>query len=148
MARLSLNEIKSKFETGDRPTGSDYADLIETLSAQATDLGTAGNNEIEITGLDSETIIDSFSSTDWRFVKYMVSLSAVSGGQNKFSSTEFTVLIDQDNININEYGSLDNDGDIGTVIVSKGIGVISLIVTPNPSFKPVTIRFARVGLKA
>lgn len=148
MAKKTLAEIKSKFETGDRPTGQDYSDLIETLAAQATDLGTAGNNEIEITGLDTTTTIDSFSSSEWRFIKYMVSLSAVSAGQNKFSSTEFTVLIDQDNININEYGSLDNDGDIGTVVVSKGIGTISLVVTPNPDFKPVTVRFARMGLKA
>lgn len=148
MTVIPISTLKTKFETGDRPTGDDFSDLIETLSSQATDLGTAGNNETEITGLDTETEIDSFSATEWRFVKYMVSLSAVSGGQNKFSSTEFTVLIDNNNINISEYGSLDNDGDIGTVIVSKGVGVVSLVVTPNPDFKPITVRFARMGLKA
>ena len=40
MARIDLTTLKSKFETGDRPTGADYADLIDTLIQQATDLGT------------------------------------------------------------------------------------------------------------
>lgn len=148
MARKTIAEVKSKFETGDRPTGSDYEDLIDTLSAQATDLGSVGNNESVITGLENETVIDTFSASGWRFVKYVVSLSVLSGGNNKYFSTEISVLIDQQDINISEYGRIDNDGDIGTVVVSKDAGNIKLVVTPHPDFKPVTVRYARTGLKA
>lgn len=148
MTILPLNEIKSKFETGDRPTGSDYSDLIDTLSSMASDLGTAGNNVVDVTGIENETIIDSFTAAEWRSIKYVVSISYLVDGQNKFYSTEFSILVDQENININEYGTIDNDGDIGTVIVSRGDGVVSLVVTPNPDYKPITVRYSRTGLKA
>ncbi len=45
MSRLSLATVKTKFQTGDRPTQTDYEDLIDSTSAQATDLGSYGNNE-------------------------------------------------------------------------------------------------------
>jgi hypothetical protein len=118
------------------------------LSAISTDLGTKGNNETSITGLENETVIDSFVASEWRSIKYLVSLSYVVGGQNKFYSTEFAILVDHENINVNEYGTMDNDGDIGTVIVSTGSGVVSLVVTPNPDYKPITVRYSRMGLKA
>lgn len=148
MTILPLDDIKSKFQTGDRPTGTDYSDLIDTLVADSTNLGTAGNNTVDITGIENETTIDSFIATEWRSIKYMISLAYAGEGQNKFYSTEFTILVDKEDININEYGTIDNDGDIGTVIVSKGVGVVSLIVTPNPDYKPITVRYYRTGLKA
>ena len=46
MARLSIGTVKTKFQTGDRPTQEDYEDLIDTVSGQATDLGSYGNNAI------------------------------------------------------------------------------------------------------
>ena len=148
MAKLSITDVKSKFETGDRPSGADFVDLIDTLSANSTDLGSAGNNEVSITGLENATVVDSFSATEWRSVNYFISMSAVTNGLNKSYSTNLSILIDKDDINISEYGVLDNNGDIGTVSVSKGSGVISLVVTPNPNFKPVTVRYSRTGLKA
>lgn len=148
MARVSIDQVKSKFETGDRPTGADFIDLIDTLIQQSTDLGTAGNNEHEINGIENVTVIDSFDSSQWRMVKYIVSISKTTNGDNKFYATELSILIDADTISMSEYGVLDNDGDIGTVSVSKNGSVIELIVTPNPSVKPVTVRFGRMGLKA
>lgn len=148
MARTSIPYVKTRFETGDRPTGADYADLIDTLSGQATDLGTAGNNELEISGIENETVIDSVNASEWRMVKYLVSISKTSNGDNKFYATEFSILIDGTNINVAEYGTLDNDGDIGTISVSKDNGVLNLIVTPNPAIRPITVRYARIGLKA
>jgi hypothetical protein len=44
MARTSISYVKTRFETGDRPTQEDYVDLIDTATGQATDLGTFGNN--------------------------------------------------------------------------------------------------------
>ena len=148
MPKLSISALKSRFETGDRPNGDDFQDLIDTLVAQATDLGTDGNNEHEITGIENVTVIDSFNTTEWRWVKYLISLSKISGGDNKFYATEISILVDGENINVAEYGIIDNDGDMGTVSVSRTGDVLGLVVTPDPAIRPITVRFARIGLKS
>jgi hypothetical protein len=148
MAKINLNTLKSKFETGDKPTGQDFLDLIDTLAAQATDLGSDGNNENIVSGIENTTVLESIPVASWRLVKYMVSLSKTTGGANKFYATEFTILIDGTNINVSQYGIIDNDGDIGTVDVSRVGANLVLSIIPNPAVKPVTARFARVGLKA
>jgi hypothetical protein len=147
MAKIPITNLKSKFETGDRPNGQDYQDLIDTLSG-AVDLGSAGNNEHEINGIENFTVIDTFPLAEWRMVKYLVSISKTSGGDNKFYATELSVLIDKNNINISQYGVIDNDGDIGTIDVSRNGSNVELTITPNPTVKPVTVRFGRMGLKA
>lgn len=148
MAKLSLNQVKTRFETGDKPNGQDYVDLIDTLSAQSTELGTGGNNDHVVFGIENPTILETLDATEWRLVKYMVSLSKTTNGDDKFYATEFSILIDGTNINISEYGIIDNDGDMGTVNVSRSGNTLTLSVTPIPTVKPVTARFARVGLKA
>jgi hypothetical protein len=148
MAIIDINDVKAAFETGDRPTGADFVNLIDTLAANATLLGAGSNNDSIITGIENETVVDSLVASDWRFIRYMVSLTSTISGSNKHYATEITVLLDNNNVNISEYGSLDNDGDVGTVTVSKVSGAIQLIVTPDPQTKPVTLRFSRIGLKA
>jgi hypothetical protein len=148
MARVPINTLKTKFESGDRPTQQDFLDLIDTLVQQSTDLGTAGNNESVVSGIENTTVLETIPVADWRLVKYMVSLSKTTNGDNKFYATEFTILIDGTNINVSQYGIIDNDGDIGTVDVSRVGANLVLSIIPNPAIKPVTARFARVGLKA
>lgn len=148
MARIAETNLKTLFETGDRPTQGDYASLIDTTIAQATDLGSFGNNENVITGIEGSTVIDSFDATTWRMVKYLVSISKVTNGDNKFYATELTVLCDADGISVTEYGTIDNDGNMGTVSVSRSGGTVNLVVTPDAMIRPVTVRFARMGLKA
>jgi hypothetical protein len=148
MARYSLPFVKTKFQTGDRPTQEDYTDLIDSVSAQATDLGTFGNNENTIDGIENATLVDSFDATLWRMVKYIVSISKTSSGGNKFYATEMTILVDGTNISVSEFGTIDNDGNIGTIGVSRTGNTVALTVTPDPAIKPVTVRFARMGLKA
>ena len=148
MARVDLTTLKSKFETGDRPTGQDYADLIDTLIQQSTDLGTSGNNEHVINGIENQTVIDSFLISEWRMVKYIVSITKTSNGSNKFYATELSVLLDGTNINVSQYGVIDNDGEVGTISVTKDGDYAKLVVTPIPGITPVTVRFARMGLKA
>ena len=148
MTRPTIAEIKAKFETGDVPNGSDYAQMIDTLAAQATELGSVGNNEETISGIENATTVDSFIASQWRMIKYLVSISKITGGTNKYYATELTILIDGTNVNVSQYGVIDNDGDIGTVSVSK-VGLnVNLVVTPNPAVTPITVRFARMGLKA
>lgn len=148
MARIPLSTVKTKFQTGDRPTEQDYVDLIDSLSAQATDLGTLGNNENTITGIESATVIDNFDATAWRMVKYIISIAKTSAGDNKFYATELTILVDGTDVNVSEYGTIDNDGNIGTVTVSKVGGTVNITVTPVVGITPVTVRYARIGLKA
>ena len=148
MARISIPNVKTKFQTGDRPTQEDYEDLIDTAAGQATDLGTAGNNENTITGIENATVIDNFDATVWRMVKYLVSIAKTSAGDNKFYATELTILVDGTNVNVSEYGTIDNDGNIGTVSVSKVGSTVNLTVTPAVGITPITVRYARIGLKA
>jgi hypothetical protein len=148
MARTTLTYVKSRFETGDRPSQEDYIDLIDTVSSQATDLGSFGNNENTIAGIENPTVIDSFDATVWRMVKYIVSISKITGGDNKFYATELTILVDGVNVNVSEYGTIDNDGNMGTIAVSRTGDTVALTVTPDSVIKPVTVRFARMGLRA
>lgn len=148
MSRISIPLVKEKFQTGDRPTQEDYEDLIDSATSQATDLGTAGNNENTVNGIENATVIDNFNASDWRMIKYIVSLSMTSAGNNKFYATEITILVDGSNINVSEYGTIDNDGNIGTISVSRAGNTVTLTVTPDPAITPVTARFARIGLKA
>lgn len=148
MARTSIPYVKTRFETGDRPSQEDYVDLIDTVAGQATDLGTFGNNENEINGIENPTVIDSFDATVWRMIKYIVSISKTSNGDNYFYATELTLLVDGENVNVSEYGTIDNDGNMGTISVSRTGDTVALTVTPDPVIKPVTVRYARIGLKA
>ena len=148
MARTTIPYVKSRFETGDRPSQEDYVDLIDTSSAQATDLGTFGNNENTITGIENPTVFDSFDATVWRMVKYIVSIAKTTEGDNKFYATELTILVDGTNVNVSEYGTIDNDGNMGTISVSRAGDTVALTITPDAIIKPVTLRFARMGLKA
>jgi len=148
MARIDIDALKSAFETGDRPGGTDYVNLIDTLISQATDLGTDGNNEHEITGIENSTVIDQINTNEWRMVKYLVSISKTSDGDNKFYATEISVLIDSTNVNVAEYGVVDNDGDMGTISVSRQGSLLQLVLIPDPAVRPVTVRYARIGLKA
>jgi hypothetical protein len=148
MARTTIPYVKTRFETGDRPTQEDYEDLIDTATGQATDLGSFGNNENTIFGIENPTVVDSFDATVWRMVKYLVSISKTSAGDNKFYATELTILVDGEDVSVTEYGTIDNDGNMGTVSVSRTGDTVALTVTPDSVIKPVTVRFARIGLKA
>jgi hypothetical protein len=146
MAKISLSSVKALFQTGDRPTEANYVDLIDTLSAQATDLGSAGNNETTITGIENSTIFDNFTASEWRSVKYVVSLKKSTG--NRYYTTELTIVPDNTDVNVSEYGTVDNDGNIGTVSVSRAGDTVSLTVVPVVGQTPITLRYMRTGLKA
>ena len=147
MARTTIPYVKTLFESGDRPTQEDYEDLIDTAAGQATDLGTFGNNENVVSDISNPTVIDSFDATVWRMVKYIVSISKTTAGDNYFYATELTLLIDGENVSVSEYGTIDNDGNMGTISVSRTGDTVALTITPDTVIKPVTVRFARMGLK-
>lgn len=148
MAQQSISTVKSRYETGDRPSQQDYEDLIDTTASQATRLGTFGNNDNTISEIQNTTIFDSFNATEWRMVKYLVSISKTTQGDNYFYATELTILVDGEDISVSEYGTIDNDGNIGTISVSRAGNTVALTITPDSVIKPVTVRYARMGLKA
>ena len=148
MAKISIASVKALFQTGDRPTQENYVDLIDTATAQSTDLGSAGNNEVTVNGIENLTVVDNFDATEWRMVKYVISIAKTTAGANKFYSTELTILVDGININVTEYATIDNDGNIGTINVSRTGNTVALSVTPVSGITPITVRYARIGLKA
>jgi hypothetical protein len=148
MSRQTLSYVKTRFQTGDRPEQQDYVDLIDTSSAQSTDLGTFGNNENTISEIENPTVIDSFDATVWRMVKYIISISKTTNGDNKFYATELTILVDGTNVSVSEYGTIDTNGNMGTISVSKTGSTVAITLTPDSVVKPVTLRYARIGLKA
>jgi hypothetical protein len=148
MAKVSIASVKALFETGDRPTEEDYIDLIDSTSARSTDLGSDGNNELTINGIENSTIFDNFAASEYRSMKYMISLKYVAGGANKYYSTELNILIDGTDVSVSEYATIDNDGNIGTISVSRAGDTVSLTVIPVGGITPITLRYMRMGLKA
>jgi hypothetical protein len=118
------------------------------MASQATDLGSAGNNENTIEGITNPTVFDNFDATVYRMVKYLVSISKTSSGDNKFYATEITILVDGTDVSVSEYGTIDNNGNIGTISVSRVGATVNLTITPVVGITPVTVRFARMALKA
>jgi hypothetical protein len=146
MAKISIASVKALFETGDRPSQANYEDLIDSASARSTDLGSDGNNEVTITGIENSTVFDNFSASEFRSVKYMIGLKKSTG--NKYYTTELTILPDTTDVNVSEYGTVDNDGNIGTISVSRSGTTVSLTVVPVNGQTPITLRYLRIGLKA
>ena len=145
MAIIPISQLKSKFETGDRPNGQDYADLIDTTSFRADVLGGDGNNGVIINGIETATVFDTIDTATWRTVKYMIQLSHPTS--SSYRSSEINIVFDGTNQNITEFASVGNtNNNVGNISASLNSGTISMTVTPTLS--PMTIRFYRTGLKA
>lgn len=145
MSVIPITTLKSKFETGDRPNGQDYSDLIDTTSFHADSLGGDGNNSATINGIENPTIFDTIDTTEWRTIKYMIQLSNAAG--EYYKSSELNLIFDGTDINISEFGTVTNyPGNLGSIVANLNSGIISMTVTPTIS--PITVRFYRTGLKA
>jgi hypothetical protein len=145
MAILPITTLKTKFESGDRPTGQDFADLIDTTSYRAEALGGDGNNSSTVNGIEAATVFDTIDTSVWRTIKYLIQISHPS--TNVYKSTEINIVFDGANQNITEFGTVSNTTNaIGNITASLNSGIISMTVTPV--LTPMTIRYYRTGLKA
>jgi hypothetical protein len=145
MAIVPINTLKGKFESGDIPTGQDFADLIDTTSYRADALGGDGNNSLTINGIESATVFDTIDTSVFRTIKYLIQISHPS--TSVYKSTELNIIFDGTNQNISEFGTVSNTTNaIGNITASLNSGIISMTVTPVLS--PITIRYYRTGLKA
>jgi len=144
MAIISINTLKGKFESGDIPTGADFADLIDTTSYRAEALGGDGNNSSTVNGIETATVFDTIETSTWRTIKYLIQISHPS--TSVYKSTEINIVFDGTNQNITEFGTVSNTANaIGNITASLNSGIISMTVTPVLS--PITIRYYRTGLK-
>jgi hypothetical protein len=145
MAIIPISTLKTKFESGDRPTGQDFTDLIDTTSYRAEALGGDGNNSATITGIETATVFDTIDTSVFRTIKYLIQVSHPS--TNVYKSTEINLIFDGTNQNITEFGTVTNSNNaIGNITANLNSGIISMTVTPVLS--PITIRYYRTGLKA
>jgi hypothetical protein len=145
MAIVSITTLKTKFESGDRPTGQDFADLIDTTSYRAEALGGDGNNSLTINGIESATVFDTIDVSVWRTIKYLIQVSHPS--TSVYKSTEINIVFDGTNQNITEFGTVSNTTNaIGNITANLNSGIINMTVTP--ALSPMTIRYYRTGLKA
>ena len=140
--KIKIGDGSSNWSTLEYVLGSGGGIIIdELLSAGNNDVGTLGS-------IDNATTIDTIVASEWRSLKYVITMAKTAGGTNNFASTELTILIDSTNVSVCEYGAIDNNGEVGTVSVSQSGGNINVIVTPNLLVKPITVRYYRTGLKA
>ena len=138
----------NKIKVGDGSTAWNSLAYIAGTEANVA-LAQDGNNDVvSLPAIENETVVDTVVASEWRALKYAISLSKTSGGANKFAFTELNILIDGSNVNVSEFGSIDNNGEVGTVSVSQNGGSIEIKVTPNLLVKPITVRYYRTGLKA
>jgi hypothetical protein len=150
---LLAGEIGFETDTNKMKVGdgtSHWNDLSYVVGSETNDaVASFGNNyEATLPSIENATTIDTIVASQWRSVKYVITMAKTSGGTNKFASTELTILIDSTNVSVSEYGAIDNNGEVGTVSVSQSGGNVNVIVTPNLLVKPITVRFYRTGLKA
>lgn len=144
MAIIPIDQLKSKFQSGDRPNGQDFSDLIDTTSYRADALGGAGNNSTTINGIESPLVFDTIDTSVWRTVKYLIQLSHADSGS--YSSSEINIVFDGTDQNITEFASVSNsEQPIGNIVADLNSGIISMTVTPI--LVPMTIRYYRTGLK-
>jgi hypothetical protein len=145
MAIVPINTLKTKFESGDRPTGQDFTDLIDSTSYRSEALGADGNNSSTITGIETATVFDTIDTTVWRTIKYLIQVSHPS--TSVYKSTEINIVFDGTNQNITEFGTVSNTTNaIGNITANLNSGIINMTVTP--ALSPMTIRYYRTGLKA
>ncbi len=108
-----------------------------------TQLGLAGNNDLTITGIENKTVVDSFSSSQFRTIKYSLQISK----GNEYVSSDYLLLNDGTDINVSESNIISNTSNIlANVTFEANAGIISLCVTPTSS--AVTARYVRTALKA
>jgi hypothetical protein len=122
MPVISIPLLKTKFETGDRPTGADYVDLIDTTSYYAVSLESRvealelADNTI-ITGsvtTNSPTVIDSWTLGSLRTIEYTVEIVQ---GTKQYCS-KLLVMSNASLVSFTNYGILTIGDDINGLSVS------------------------------
>lgn len=106
-------------------------------------LGLNGNNDLTITGIENKTVVDTWSASLYRTIKYHLQITK--GGE--YYSSDLTLLNEGETINVAESNIISNTSDtLANVTFESNSGIISLCVTPTNS--AITARYVRTALKA
>lgn len=106
-------------------------------------LGLDGNNDLEVTGIENATNVDSFAKSTWRTVHYKIQ---VKKGIDVYSSN-ITAIHDGTNILVSESDIVSTtDTSLFTYTFEENSGIISLRVTPNGG--SITFKYYRTAIKA
>jgi hypothetical protein len=137
MGVISLGLLKTKFETGDRPTGADYVDLIDTTSYYAVSLESrvqaleqADNTLITgVVNTNSQTVIDSWTLGTLTTAEYLVQITQ---GSKQYCS-KILILANASLVNYTNYGIITNGSDITglsvTANASGGTGRLTIQIS-------------------
>lgn len=125
MAVISIPLLKTKFETGDRPTGADFADLIDTTTWYGISLddrveSLESTSATLITGnviTNSATIIDEWDIGDITTAEYIIQI--VQG--TKFYCTKMLIMSNTTNINYTKYAIITLGDDINGLEVECSV---------------------------
>jgi hypothetical protein len=118
---------------------NNIGDLTTTTD---TLLGLEGNNDLEVSGIENKTSIDSFSKTVYRTVRYIVQVSRGS----EHVSEALDVIQDGTNFYVQQVEvSSNTDNDLALLQLEENNGIISLTVTPTAG--SVNARYYRTALK-
>lgn len=125
MPVISIPLLKTKFETGDRPTGADFADLIDTTTWYGISLddrveSLEETSAVLITGnitTNSATIIDEWDITDLTTAEYIIQI--VQG--TKFYCTKMLIMSNTSLINYTKYAIITLGDDINGLEVECSV---------------------------
>ena len=121
---------------------SQVSNIGDLTTATETILGLEGNNNLEVTGIEMKTTVDSFDSTVYRTVRYVIQISR----GNLFRTFQFDVLQDGIDYHVQEVEVTSNtEESLATITLEENNGIISLCVTPVST--EVTARYYRTALK-
>ena len=125
MPVIPINLLKTRFETGDRPTGADYTDLIDTTTWYGMSLdgrvetleSTAATSITGNVTTNSPTIIDEWAIDDFVTAEYTIQI--VQG--TKFYCTKMLIMSNITNINYTKYAIITLGDDINGLEVECSV---------------------------
>lgn len=121
---------------------SQVSNIGDLTTATEALFGLEGNNNLEITGIEMKTTVDSFDSTVYRTVRYVIQISR----GILFRAFQLDVLQDGTDFHIQEVEVTSNtEESLATVTLEENNGIINLCVTPVST--AVTARYYRTALK-
>lgn len=118
-------------------------EIIETVDSdyvieRATNLGTISSGPVDLIFND---VIDTFSKSQYRSVKYFLQLDLPSA--NKFHFTEIVLLHDDTDVYMTEYGVLTTDEELGTFDAEIVGDEVRLLCTP--AYQNTNIKTKRIS---
>ena len=114
---------------------------LETNNAVEV-LGSTGNNDLTVTGIENKTTLDSFDSNVWGTVKYTIQISH----NSDYYASEIFLVEDGTNINMSESNIVSNTNThLADIEFEKNSSIINLVITP--ALPSVNARYYRTALK-